>query len=142
MTEQERLEKLQQQIDLERSETARTLARPDLSHSSRNELEAELHEERWKDLYTLVPAAIDTYEEIMHDENATHRDRKAVADSVLDRVGLVKKPETEEADERISAQTLMVAISGIANVFGAASELKNVTETKKNSLPGDFIADE
>ena len=133
MTEQERLARLEVQLRLEDADDARHTSLPaDISDKSRAELEDDLNENKWKRLYELVPTALDTFETILLDENASTGDRRQVAESVLDRAGLVKKREVVVEETGINAQTLIEAFAGMAKVFGASSKgLRNVTPQEK-----------
>lgn len=129
MTEQERLERLQKQLQLEDQDDSRhTSVVADLSEKSRAELEEDLNENKWKKLYHLVPKALEAFEDILEDENASNNDRRQVAESVLDRAGLVKKREVVVEETGIDAKTLMEAFAGMAKVFGVGDgAMRNVT---------------
>jgi len=130
MTEEERLQRIQQQLQLENDEHSRTTGKLlSTDAHSRDELEADLLENRWKRLYELVPDALDAYEDILNDPRTSATDRRAVADTILDRAGLTKKREIAVEDTGISSQTLIEAFAGLSRVFGIdQNTLRNVTQ--------------
>lgn len=143
MTEQERLARLEAQLSLEDAEDQRHSNLPvDLSEKSRAELEVDLNENKWKKIYELVPVALDTFEEILMNENASTNDRRQVAESVLDRAGLAKKREVVVTDSGIDAKTLMEAFAGMAKMFGATQRSVNPALGQDMGIEGDFEEDE
>lgn len=139
MTEQDRLARLEQQLSLEDAEDFRHKAvSADISDKSRAELEEDLNENKWKRLYELVPTALDTFEEILMNENASTNDRRQVAESVLDRAGLAKKREVVVEETGINAQTLIEAFAGMAKMFGSTQRGVNPALGQDEAVEGSF----